>query len=302
MFRCCLILYFVFFAFSCGAKEFVIDDITHEKLQEIYDVYDYDAHLPIKTLTFPPIFLNNMPKGFESISYEPYRNRMFIKILAPIALRVNENIAFERDSFLPMYKNFVENNKDLSDSQKNSIEKLAQKYDIFTRLKDDERYLYLLKELYRRVDAVPPSVMIAASAIETNWGTNRLLREGNSLYKEKVWHTSEGLKSKDDNDDYRYRVFDTLYDAMESFALRLNSGVDFENFRHMRERIRYRRKVMTGNDAAFSLIMMSPIKNFAGLIEYTIAYYELNVIDKCKLDAKMLDKELEERLAKFLRK
>ena len=159
----------------------------------------------------------------------------------------------------------------------------------------------MLKELTQRVDEVPVSVIIATSAVETNWGTNRLVRDGNVLFKERVWHTSEGLKSKDDDDDYRYRIFPSLYDAIYSFALKINSDNDFENFRYMRREIRYRRKPVTGINTAFSLLFLSAIKNFAGLIEYTVAYYELNVIDKCKLDDKMLEKDLDKELARLIR-
>ncbi len=44
----------------------------------------------------------------------------------------------------------------------------------------------------------------------------------------------------------------------------------------------------------------SPLKNYAGIIEYTIAFYELNIIDKSLLNSKMIDKPLPERFKKLI--
>ena len=301
MLKWCFLFLVSFFSFALDAKELEIEKVSYKDLQKIYDFYDYDEYLPLDDYFFPPIFLKNIPEGYEQIVDEPYRNRMFIKILAPLALKVNEDILAERNEIMPLYNSFVVDGNKLNKKQKEFVEQKAEKYDIFSRLQDDERYLYLLKELTQRVDEVPVSVIIAISAVETNWGTNRLVRDGNVLFKERVWHTSEGLKSKDDDDDYRYRIFPSLYDAIYSFALKINSDNDFENFRYMRREIRYRRKPVTGINTAFSLLFLSAIKNFAGLIEYTVAYYELNVIDKCKLDDKMLEKDLDKELARLIR-
>jgi len=40
-----------------------------------------------------------------------------------------------------------------------------------------------------------------------------------------------------------------------------------------------------GNILAPYLIWKSPLKNYAGMFQYTLAYYELNIIDKSALDS-----------------
>ncbi len=282
------------------AEDIDLGKINVENLQKIYDFYGYDEYLNVNTYRLPPIFLKEIPEDFHEIQDEARRNDLFIKIMAPLALKVNRAIAQERAEILPLYDSFIQKREPLSEKGKKFVEEKAEKYGLFTRLKDDERYTYFLRELYRRVDAVPPSLQIAVAAIETEWGTNRLVREGNALYKERVWHTDEGLKPVDDEDDYRYRIFPSLYAAMESFALKINSAIDFDNFRHLREEIRYRDNPVLGTSTAFALFLQTPLKNYAGLLNYTIAYYELNIIDKSELDAKITKKGLQKNLAVFL--
>lgn len=62
-------------------------------------------------------------------------------------------------------------------------------------MKGRRRYDILLKRLELKVDIVPPSLLMAAAAIESDWGTNRIVREGNSLYKELAWYTDKDLKT-----------------------------------------------------------------------------------------------------------
>lgn len=88
-------------------------------------------------------------------------------------------------------KQNFDKNHELSAEESRIIEKTAAEYDVFTRLKGYQRHKFLLTELLNRVDAVPPSFLIAAAAMETNWGTSRIVKEGNSLYKQLVWHSDK---------------------------------------------------------------------------------------------------------------
>ena len=46
-----------------------------------------------------------------------------------------------------------------------------------------------LRELLRRVDVIPPSLVLAQGAIESGWGTSRFARQGNNLYGQRVWRS-----------------------------------------------------------------------------------------------------------------
>ena len=152
----------------------------------------------------------------------------------------------------------------------------------------------MLKELLVRVDGLPPSFFIAAAAIETDWGTSRVVADGNALYKQVVWHSKEGLNPADEKEDLTYRIktYPDLYAAMYDFALKINTQPGFSHFRDYRRELRGRGSYLQGTTLAHALIWNSPLQNYAGILEYTIAFYELNVIDKSLLDSKMIAKEL----------
>lgn len=176
-------------------------------------------------------------------------------------------------------------NGELSAAQEKRIEEFAVKYDHFTRLKGYRRYKLLLHELRVKIDIIPASFYVAVAAAETNWGSSRIVREANSLYKELVWYTEDGLKPADENEDdtYRIKIFPSLYDSIKSFALRLNSGIDYQGFRSQRKEYRYRRQLMSGRNIAHTLPLFSPLKNYIGLIDYTTTFYEMVYLDSAEL-------------------
>ena len=61
---------------------------------------------------------------------------------------------------------YQQNQLDASDI--NLIEHLADKYDIFTRLSAPQKYELILNELQNKIDIIPPSILLATAAINTN--------------------------------------------------------------------------------------------------------------------------------------
>lgn len=261
-----------------------LDHITLNQLEKLYKDYKYRDYLYMPEWQYPPIFLKSLPTDFASISNKQKRNKLFLQILVPLSLKLNQEIFIERQEILEIIADF-NSRKDLSVNQIKILEEKAQKYNIFTRLKGERRYKLLLENLKNKVDEIPPSLLIASAAIESDWGTNRPVTKANSLYRELVWHTTEGLEALDDNNDksYRYKIFDSLYKSMQSFALKLNADVNFEMFRTRRAQIKSKDLPVLGRDIAHTLNPASNLQNFAGILDYTITFYELTNIDEAKL-------------------
>lgn len=276
-------------------------DVTN--LQKIFSFYGYEGkkgYLMLPEYAYPPLFVKDFPAGFNNIKDENKRHALFIKILAPLAMQLNQEILNERSRIEHLYQSF-QNKKKLSSEQRKILEETAAKYDVFTRLKKTQRYEFLFKELLEKINIIPPSVLITAAALETDWGTLRIAEEGNALYKQLQWHTKDGIKPKDETEDdtYRIRTYPSLHDAMADFALKLNSALAFKDMRFLRQEVLSRGSTLTGTMLAHKLIWNSPLQNYAGLFEYTLAYYELNVIDKSHLDSKMISRKLPPELAVF---
>ncbi len=292
------------FCFETKASDLWLKDIPVNKLQKLYISAGYDGprgYLLLKTRTYPRIFLKNFPPDFNSITDEKEKASLFIKILAPMVLKTNEDIFAERQTLINIRNKFAQNSK-LNQKDIQTLEALAEKYDVFTRLKDDERTQYLTEELFTKIDIIPASILITAAALQTNWGTSRIVEEANSLYKTLNWYSEEGLKpigEKEDN-SYRIKTYPDIYRSIQEFALNLNSNVDFRSFRDFRLSHRKINPILTGTMLSPYVFLISNLQNYAGIFDYTLMYYELLEIDKSKLDDKIISEKISKGYSEYI--
>ena len=281
-----------FIAVTAKAQEpqgIFLNNITTAELLKIYEKNNYKDYIYIEKWRYPAIFLDNLPTDFQTLEDESLRNRIFLMIVGPLALKINEEIIEERSQIVDIQEYFLKN-KELTPEQEAIIEEKAKKYDIFTRLKGYRRHQYLLNELILNVDMVSPSILMAMAAIKTDWGTSRLSHQANSLYKEMVFFSDEGIKpekvGEDSNNDdsYRFKVFPNLLSSMRSYALKINSNINYYQFRKMRESLRYREKPFLGRSLAHLMFFDTKLENIAGLLDYTITFYELTNWDEALLN------------------
>lgn len=289
-----IFLYFILciLSYSLQAKENIdirydgiyLEDITMSQLDMLYNDYNYKDYIYIKDWKYPPIFMTTLPIDFHKITDSQKRNKLFLQMLVPLSLKVNNEIIAERYELEEIIKEFNKS-QELSEQQIKTIEDKAIKYDIFTRQKGTRRYTLILNQLKEKVDVVPPSILIASAAIESNWGTNRPVRLANSLYRELVWYTTEGLEPLDETEDksYRYKIFNSLYDSMVSYANKINSSINYQQFRTARAQIRSKEVPLLGRNIAHTMYFDSNLQNYAGLLDYTITFYELTNIDEATL-------------------
>ena len=263
----------------------VFDKISVSELQKIFEKNNSNYFIPRDNWEVPAIFLKKLPQDFYEISDENQRNELFIQILAPLALKLNNEILAERKELEAIETNF-RNGKDLTSKQKAWLDVKAKKYDVFTRLQGKQKTDVLIFKLKEKIDIIPPSILIAG--IETDWGQSRFVKEGNALYKEILWNDKSGMLPADEDDKtYSIKRFPSLYDAMKSFALKINSGINYTNMRTLRADLRRRNKIIDGRSLASSFVLYSPQKNFIGLLDYTVTFYELINIDASKLIYKL---------------
>lgn len=274
-----------------------INQITVAELEDLYQIYDYKDFIYMRDWVYPPIFLTRLPTDFQQINDPQRRNKLFLQIMGPLALKLGDELTAERIKVWEINNRFKQQH-DLSAEQEQYLEQQAQKYDVFTRLKGERRYAYILKELMLRVNKVPPSLLMATAAIESNWGTNRPANQANSLYRELLWYSDEpGLEPEDEPEDksYKYKIFPSLLASMRSYAHKINSGVNYEQLRFLRAEIESRDKPVLGKSLANAMIFDTNLKNFAGLLDYTITFYDLINFDEATLgDIEWLDSKLPE--------
>lgn len=261
-----------------------ISDYSTKELQDIYDELEYDNYIKPAANVYPRIFVKNIPSDFPSLQDKTYRNQVFFKIIAPLALKINEEILEQREDLLAIEYGFKQT-KDFHEADIFYLESLAKRYEIATPFKGTRRYMKLLNELLRRVDAVPPSILAAAAAIYTDWGTSRIALQGNNLYKAKVWYTDEGLVPADKDDlSYRYKIYPSLEAGIRDYVHKINSNINYEQFWNARKVARTRGDTLYGARMDWAMTLDSNLQNYAGLLDYTLTYYKLYNLDEAELE------------------
>jgi len=294
MFKKSLIFFtlFAFKVFSAQEQYFVdntgiyLVDYDTKNLTQMFDELYYDSYINPPGNEYPRIFLKNIPHDFALQKDKTERNRIFMKILIPLILKINEEILDERET-LDALKYDFEQNKDFDKADRYYIDKLAEKYDVVTPYKDTRKYIRLLTELEKRIDIIPPSIMLASAAIYTDWGTSRIAVQANNLYKIKVWFEEEGLEPIEDKEDgYKYKIYPSLESSIRDYALKINSNVNYQMFRDVRAMFRQKVEHMPlyGKRMDWGMILDSDLQNFAGLLDYTLTYYKLYNIDEATLE------------------
>ena len=275
-----LILLAFFFHPSLSRSAEIPSSTPSLQIEQIFKQSAYTNYLLPPDYHYPSLFVHSWPQDFNTIKSSLQRHKFFLMILLPLALDINRSLSQERQVVTYLDHKYRTATLDSSDQQ--IIEDLATKYDFFTRLSPPLRYESQLKELLLRIDSIPPSIFLAAAAINTNWGEAKFLAPSNNLYRELLWYTHEGLKPQDETADnsYRIKIYSTLRASMQDYALKLNSSVNYTEFRQARANLRYRDKYLDGRFLAPYLIFDSALPNYAGLLDYTITFYHLNELDK----------------------
>lgn len=160
------------------------------------------------------------------------RKVAFFDYLRPIVAHHNERILDEREFILS-----IEGKEELGWLEARTFRRLARRYDVDLEVLDYEDAYELLR---RRIDVVPPALVLIQAAKESGWGRSRFAREGNALFGE--WCFSRGCGivpgSRGDGKSHEVRAFKNVHDAVGSYMDNLNSHRSYRELRLAREQMR----------------------------------------------------------------
>lgn len=115
----------------------------------------------------------------------PTRKQTFIDTLLPLIRQKNRQLQSWRQQLL-QWQGQVEAGEPLSHLQSIRLRRLQTHY----KIARDQSLPKRLEALLKRVDSLPPSLVLAQAAAESGWGTSRLAREGNNVFG--LWCFQEG--------------------------------------------------------------------------------------------------------------
>lgn len=193
--------------------------VSHAQLQRI----SLPAHAPKRAADAAPL-VKDLP-ALDEIDNVDARKARFVSIVLPIVDAVNRDTLRAR-KLVAIALDCRDKSRPLASSVEAKILRMAREH----AGGDD------LQSLYRNLDAVPPSLALAQSAIESGWGTSRFAQKGNALFGQYVAPGEGGMMPKgvDKDSTIRLAKFEALVDSVRSYVRNLNSHNAYAGFRAKR--------------------------------------------------------------------
>ena len=181
----------------------------------------------------PPVFARKLPNDMNNSV--PMNKDVFLRLLLPLSIKVNAEIAAERATIERSgYSGPITN-------APASVRTIAAKYDIQSNTTN----------LLQRVDVLPVSLILAQAGLESGWGTSRYVQQGNALFGQRVWDSSQPGMTPSDRDadqNHRVRTFTSLEESIRSYAMNLNTNSAYLEMRKARSGLRRAGRMASARD------------------------------------------------------
>lgn len=201
----------------------------------------------------PRLFLTSLPGGFGRSMPVAVRKNHFLRIVLPIVLAVNEEIAAERNRVL-ILKAQMDSGDVLRGEDAEWLATLASRYKL-----DPVLGARNIDALLTRVDEISVSVALAQAIEESGWGRSRFARNGNALFGQRTWVAGGGIvpTGRGANQTFEVKAFPTLLDSVRRYARNLNTHGAYANFRTLRREFRRDGRPLDGHELAQGLLSYS---------------------------------------------
>ncbi len=201
------------------------------------------------------------------------RKSIFLRLALSGVLQVNESILAGRKRLLGLTLN------KLSEGDRQWVSAMLARYKV-AKLEDPPTEENL-RELARRLDALPPSMVIVQAAIESAWLQSRFARKGQALFGQ--WTTGkQGIKAL--NSNARLAAFANPRKSLIAYMLNINTHPAYEGLRNARAKMRRRNQSLDGYLLAGHLGRYAEIgEQYVKLIRRMIRRDRLHLADTAKL-------------------
>lgn len=199
-------------------------DVRAERLDALYEELSYGLDgVRSGVAAVPRVFSPSVPRDMRDVDVER-RKSLFLRMLLPVILRVNEEIESDRTRL----KRLIERDGAGMPVSEHDALWLEDK------MREYRMRVVNMEQLLKRMDIVPPSIALAQAIEESGWGTSRFAMQGNALFGQ--WTPStRGLKHPDPiAPGWRIASFSSLLDAVRSYVVNLNTHSAYGEFRSAR--------------------------------------------------------------------
>lgn len=222
---------------------------THKQLQQV--LADHQYHWESLDLGVPPLRLKSLPGDLNRVPEVQQRKDLFFLSLLPMVLAANNEIRLQKKQLQKLTAAVQ-----LTPEEQQQLQLLARAYRVKGDILGNPK---VRQELLRRVDVLPPSLVLAQAATESAYGTSRFARLGNNLFGEWTFTPGTGLvpEGRPEGETYEVRLFPSVYDSLRSYMKNLNTHWAYRSLRELRARVRAEGKPLRGTDLAEGLLLYS---------------------------------------------
>lgn len=268
-----------FFGFQtvCNSEDMATAEAPVVATDRQLERFDYDSVVQveqlIKDLNYTPeawqagirevprLYITNVPMHWrEKTSKEldvQTKKWVFFQFLGPLVLHSNEIIQADRDRIKLIIKALRSSAAVSSEDQAFLLE-MATTYKVIEG-ESDLTDRTLQDTLLRRVDTIPPSLVLAQAAEESGWGTSRFAAEGNALFGMWTWG-GKGvvpLQQRSDLGNYKIAYYETPLQSVVAYMNNLNTHQAYRELRARRAELRKAGVKVSGRELAKTLTRYS---------------------------------------------
>lgn len=219
---------------------------TPQQLQSFFKKHQYSIETTITEQSLPEFYTANLPTGLNKLEVHE-KTTLFIQILLPSVIRVNNDILSVRDEILRLQKKRAKNVPFTAEEDK-WLSTIQEEYKADTAS---------ISELLERVDIVPADLVLAQGIDESGWGTSHFAVEGNALYGQHYSPSSGGTYLTTHGGHVKVASFDNLYHSTASYVHNLNTTSAYEKLRAIRAEKRETHGKLTGEQMVTALLHYS---------------------------------------------
>lgn len=209
----------------------------------------------------PRLYITNIPPRWRDKTYKELdvvtKKWVFFQLLGPLVLLSNELIQADRNRVMLVIK-ALRSGDAVSSKDQTFLRETATAYKV---IKDDADFTDRARQdkLLRRVDTLPPSLVLAQAAEESGWGTSRFATEGNALFGLWTWNGTgiTPLEQRSELGNYKIASYETLLDSIIAYMHNLNTHQAYKGLRKRRAELRKTGTKVTGWELAKTLTKYS---------------------------------------------
>lgn len=216
--------------FSNGPEVLQVRSVR--ELEQRYDALGY-RWPPKDRSEVPAVVVAELPPDFAGIEDSVRRKALFLRIMLPIVLAENDRLREQRE-LVELF--FSDRLPDPDSAAGRWLRAVADAHGVTGQLGNPAEQ----QKLLRRLDEIPPELVLAQAAIESGWGTSRFALQGNSLFGQWTYDQDAGLVPQARKVGARHliRRYDNLSDSVRSYMQNLNSNEAYGGLRLLRAAMR----------------------------------------------------------------